>query len=125
MALNSAYDIRYNIGMSNKNVKKLLEEREFLLRELSSLRLLLHGSFVERYSVCSRAECKCHDGERHGPRRYLVVREGGKQRQKYIPNRCVGKALEGVEQGRRLREIAHQLTRVNLALMKEENSYGE
>ena len=106
--------------MSSKTVKKLLEERARLLAELGTLSRLLHGSWVERYSVCSRAGCKCRRGERHGPRRYLVVNEAGSQRQKYVQNSRVPAALEGLAQYRRLQEIVDRITQINLALMKED-----
>jgi hypothetical protein len=106
--------------MSNHSSKKLVEERAALLAELGTLSELLHGSWVERYSLCSNRNCKCHRGERHGPRRYLVVLEGGRQRQKYVPNSQVSAALEGLEQHRRLREIVDRITQINLALMKED-----
>ena len=105
--------------MSNQTAKKLLEERAKLLGELATLSRLLHGSWIERYSVCSRAGCKCHRGERHGPRRYLVVNEEGRQRQKYVPNAQVKAAREGLAQYRRLREIVDRITQLNLTLMKE------
>ena len=116
--LYSVYYIRYIYGMSNKTAKKLLEERTKLLEELATLSRLLHGSWVERYSVCSRAGCRCRRGERHGPRRYLVVNEDGRQRQKYVPNSQVEAAQEGLAQDRRLQEIAARITQLNLALMK-------
>lgn len=105
--------------MQSETVKKLLAERSRLVAELGTLSHVLHGSWVERYSLCSRANCRCHDGERHGPRRYLVVNEDGRQRQKYVPNSCVEQALEGLAQYRRLQDIVDRLTQVNLTLMKE------
>ena len=101
-------------------MKKLLEERVRLLAELGTLSRVLHGSWVERYSVCSRADCKCRHGDRHGPRRYLVVNEAGHQRQKYVQNSRVAVALEGLAQYRRLQEIVDRITTINLALMKED-----
>ena len=106
--------------MSSKPLKKMLEERASLLAELGTLSRLLHGSWVERYSVCSRADCKCRRGERHGPRRYLVVNEDGHQRQKYVQNSQTQVALEGLAQYRRLQEIVDRVTSINLALMKED-----
>jgi len=106
--------------MSTEQLERLLTERDRLLQEASSLTGLLHGSFVERYSVCSRPGCRCRQGERHGPRRYLVVNEDGLQRQKYVPNECVEAVLEGLGQDRRLREIVARLTLLNLAILKEE-----
>jgi len=108
--------------MSRETAKELLEERAGLLAELGTLSRLLHGSWVERYSVCSRADCKCRRGERHGPRHYLVVNEKGSQRQKYVANSQVDVALEGLAQHRRLREIVARITHINLALMTENNN---
>lgn len=98
----------------------MMVERVRLLAELGTLSRLLHGSWVERYSVCSRAGCKCRRGERHGPRRYLVVNEAGRQRQKYVQNSRVEAALKGLSQYRRLQEIVDRITHINLALMKED-----
>jgi hypothetical protein len=105
--------------MSNKTLKKLLDERTRLLAELASLSRILHGSWVERFSVCTRPGCRCHRGDRHGPRHYLVVREGGRQRQKYIPNSQVPAAQAGLAEHGRSREIVDRITQINLALMKE------
>jgi len=105
--------------MSIGTAKKLFEERARLLAELGTLSRLLHGSWVERYSVCSRENCKCRRGDRHGPRRYLVVNEAGRQRQKYVANAHVQVALEGIAQYRRLREIVDRITQINLTVMKD------
>lgn len=105
--------------MSNINVEKLLAERTALLTELGTLSQMLHGSWVERYSLCSRKNCKCHRGERHGPRHYLVVMEKGRQRQKYVPISQVEAAQAGRSEYGRLSEIVERITQINLALMKE------
>lgn len=117
--LHSVYYIRYSSSMSNKS-SKLLVGRARLLAELATLSRMLHGSWVERFSVCSRPACRCHSGHRHGPRRYLVVREGGRQRQKYVPNAHVAAAQAGLAEYRRVREIVDRITQINLALMKED-----
>ncbi len=108
--------------MLNFSVENLLKEHANLTSELGSFSQLLHGSWVERFSVCSKPQCKCHSGERHGPRRYLVVRENGKQRQKYIQNLQVDAAIKGRDEYRRLCEIVDRITQINLLLMKE-NAY--
>jgi len=109
--------------MSRQNVKKLIEERKRLLEELCGLSGMLHGSWVERYSVCSRKNCRCRRGERHGPRCYLVVNENGCQRQKYIPNGLVERARAGVAAYHRAVSIIDRITSINLELIKE-RKYG-
>ena len=106
--------------MSSPSPKHLTLERTRLLAELSTLSRLLHGSWVERYSVCARADCDCHQGARHGPRHYLVVNEAGHQKQKYVRHAQVKAAVQGLAQYRRLQEIVERITQINLALMKEE-----
>ena len=105
--------------MSKKIVQELLNERGLLLAEIGGLPRMLHGTWVERFSTCSRPRCRCHSGDRHGPRHYLVVREKGRQRQKYIPNGQVGAARTGLAEYHRAREIVDRITHINLALMKE------
>ncbi len=102
-------------------IKKYRKEKDLLLKELSGLTDILHGSWVERFSTCSNKKCRCHKSSeyRHGPRRYLVINENGRQKQKYVPNRFVDQAKLGIEQHHRMKEIIDQLTTINLALMKE------
>ena len=109
--------------MSNLNIEKLINERSQLLEELKTLSQMLHGSWVERYSVCSIKSCKCHKGERHGPRHYLVINNAGRQRQKYIPNSLVESAQLGVKEYRRVIDIIDKITSINLKLIKE-RKYG-
>jgi len=105
--------------MPNSDIEKLVNERSELLDELKALTQVLHGSWVKRYSVCSRKNCKCHKGERHGPRHYLVINENGRQRQKYIPNSLVESARTGVLQYQRSADIINRITYINLELIKE------
>ncbi len=109
--------------MSNSNIKKLVNERSLLLEELKTLSQMLHGSWVERYSVCSIKNCKCHKGERHGPRHYLVINENGKQRQKYIQNSQVESGQKGVSEYHKAMDLIDQITSINLKLIKE-RKYG-
>lgn len=97
-------------------------EKKVLLEEISSLGDILHGSWVERYTTCSNKKCRCHKNAkyRHGPRRYLVINENGRQRQKYIATPLVDKTHKGIRQHHRLKEIVDRLTAINLVLMKED-----
>ncbi len=106
--------------MSSPSPKHRTAERARLLAELATLSRLLHGSWVERHTVCTRADCDCHRGARHGPRHYLVINEAGHQKQKYVRHAQVQAALQGLAQYRRLQEIVARITHINLVVMKEE-----
>ena len=110
--------------MSSKNIKKLKKEREKLLTELGKQSGLLHGSWFERYSICSRPNCKCHNGQKHGPRHYIIVNDHGTQKQKYVPNSQVNAARKGLRQYKHLQAIVDRITEINISLMREK-AYAE
>lgn len=101
-----------------KSVAVLLRRRQEVLREAASLWMLISGSFLRRFSTCSRPECRCHKGQRHGPRFYVVVTEEKAQRQHYVPREQVKAVQAGIRQYRRLLKIVAKLTRINLELMR-------
>lgn len=110
--------------MSNDEIQKLLERRKQLVEELTRHAGVLHGTWVERYTVCSRPDCACHHGEKHGPRYHLAVMEDGKQRQHYIRLSKKAQALRGLEHNQIIEDILQEVTRINLKLMKED-AYGD
>jgi len=105
--------------MQAKSIQALIAKRSHLLAEIPKLTLMLHGSWIERYSTCSRKNCKCHQGKRHGPHYCIVVNDDGHQRQKYVPKAMVDTAKNGLAQYKRLQELVKQITLINLAIMKE------
>jgi hypothetical protein len=105
--------------MQTNSIHALIVKRSHLLSEMSKLTLLLHGSWMERYSTCVRKNCTCHNGQRHGPHYCIVVNEDGRQRQKYIPQSMIDTAKAGLAQYKRLQELVRQITTINLAIMKE------
>lgn len=102
----------------NQEERKLIRQRERLLQSLAGLPLLLHASYLERFSVCSRPQCRCHRGMKHGPRAYLVVYRDKRQRQVYVPNPQQKAVLRGLRQYEQLAEIVQAITDINLKLMR-------
>lgn len=100
-------------------IKALHSERQQLLQELSSLSHLIRGSFFQRFSTCSRPNCNCHKGQRHGPRSYVAVTQDKTQKQHYIPKQQVDVIRDGVQQYHRLLEIVDRITAINLKLMRK------
>ncbi len=103
----------------NAKSRILIERRQRFLRELSSLALLTHGSYVERFSTCARENCACHQGRKHGPRAYVVVYRDGKQRQVYVPKDELKLVRKGLRQHERAMKLMRQITDINLKLMRE------
>lgn len=93
-------------------------KRRGLLRKLGSLAGLLQGSYVERFSLCARKGCLCHQGQRHGPRSYLVVYRRKRQRQLYVREAERPAVRRGLRQHEQARKLIAQLTDVNLWLLR-------
>jgi hypothetical protein len=96
----------------------LQKRRRKLLGEAASLWLLICGSSFERFSTCSRPQCGCHKGQRHGPRTYVAVTVQKVQKQHYVPKEQVEAVEKGIRQYHRLLEIVLDVTRINLELMR-------
>jgi len=98
--------------------QKLLRKRQVLLEQMASLPLMVQGSYLERWNVCTRANCACHRGQKHGPRSYLVIYQDHKQRQVYVPQAQREAVLRGISQHQQLLAIVKEITRINLQLMR-------
>src|SRR3990172_6360870 len=106
-----------------RSIASLKKRRQRLLREAASLWLLICGSSFQRFSTCSRSQCSCHKGQRHGPRTYVVVNEQQAQKQHYVPNEQLKAVEKGIRQYRRLLEIVLEVTQINLELMRRSALY--
>jgi hypothetical protein len=96
----------------------LRRKRAALLRDLARLSGLLHGSYLERFTTCSRPRCACHDGRKHGPRTYLIVYRQKRQRQLYIRQADRAAVQRGLHQHEMLTHLVRDLTDVNIQLLR-------
>lgn len=103
----------------NASSKRLVARRRRLLQKLEALSLLVHGSYLERFSTCSRKGCACHQGKKHGPRTYVVIHRDGRQRQVYVPKEEVGSIRKGLRQHEQALALFRKITDINLKLMRD------
>jgi len=112
--------ISYNtcdiIRMTSEH-EQLIEERSALLNELRLLSHMVHGSILERLTVCSRPNCQCKQGKKHGPITCIVINEDKKQRQKYVPKKMVKHAADAINEYHRAIEIIDRISQINLMLI--------
>jgi hypothetical protein len=96
----------------------LRRKRRSLLQKLAGLSLLLHGSYVERFSTCTRRRCACHEGRRHGPRSYLALYRQKRQRQIYVRQAERPAVRRGLRQHDELLKLVERLTNLNVQLLR-------
>ena len=83
------------------------------LSQLTSQAGLLRGSLSVRERVCGKPGCKCTRGEKHVSL-YLVVSEGGKYRQLFVPKELESQVRSWVENHKRARGLLEAVSDICL-----------
>ena len=73
---------------------------------------VLHGSLIRRRRTCGKPNCTCTRGQLHEGL-YLVVTEGGRSRQLYVPQEWEQTVQHWIEQYRTARELMDDLSRIH------------
>lgn len=79
---------------------------------------MLHGTVIERQRVCGKPNCKCTRGQKHRSL-YLVVTEGGKPRQLYVPQDWEQTVRQWVKDYQKARELMEELSRLHWLKVRE------
>lgn len=58
--------------MRRKSTLALRQRKRTLLRLLALPPQAIRASVVERFGTCGKANCSCHQGQKHGPYYYLT-----------------------------------------------------
>jgi len=91
------------------------------IKELESLLMkifLVKGRIIKRYVLCSKKNCKCREGELHGPYYYLSCRDKGKIVQIYIPKDSLKEVEEGIRNYKGLEEVVANISEGNIKKIK-------
>lgn len=81
------------------------------LAQIVAGRGLIRGTLQERLQLCGKPTCRCARGQRHRVL-YLVLREGGKLRQLYVPKAWEERVRQWVANHRTLRGLLKELSEV-------------
>jgi hypothetical protein len=107
--------------LSRKSTLALRQRKAFLLRQLEIQADLLRASYVERFSVCGKKQCRCrHGGPKHGPFYYFTQSLGvGKINKFLLKTEAQQKAAqEGIAHFRQLHEQVEELSQINSELLR-------
>lgn len=97
----------------------LLIARRNRLREdlLNVLDDVMVGSIVEAYRTCGKPDCRCHDGEKHGPYYLLTWSVEGRTKTRHIPKEELPRIRRMTENYQKAREALRKLGEVNRKLV--------
>jgi uncharacterized protein DUF6788 len=108
---------------TRKSTLALRKRKQFLLSRIGVRPDCLRASFVERFSVCGKANCHCHHGgEKHGPFYYLTQCLAAGQINKFLLKTPAGQqaAKAGIDHYRQLQEQLEELSQINAELLRRE-----
>lgn len=74
---------------------------------------LLHGTLLRRTRVCGKPRCRCMRGQKHESL-YLVVRQGGRTRQVFIPKDWEARVTQWVQEYRNAQELLDEISQACL-----------
>jgi len=72
---------------------------------------MLRGSLLVRRRVCGKPRCKCASGDKHESL-YLVISEGGKSRQLFVPRDWEATVRQWVQDYHQAQEFMEELSRM-------------
>jgi len=81
------------------------------LAKLLSQRGIMRGCLLRRWRVCGKPRCKCTRGQKHEGL-YLVVGEGGRTRQLYVPKEWEQAVCQWVDDYHRARGLMENISSI-------------
>ena len=103
--------------LSALSAPQLRVRRARLARQLPHVEMTLLGSLQTQGRRCGKQECRCAQGELHGPYVYLSVRTGARRRLLYIPANLAEEVRRRVEVTGRLETTLAEISAINLELV--------
>ena len=105
------------IMLTDRERKRLEQEREALVEQLRGLGNLMRGTVLQVGVKCGRAGCGCERGEKHR-KVHLSVNLGGRTRGCYLGREREGLVAPLIAEYQRAWRVINALTTVNLALVR-------
>jgi hypothetical protein len=78
---------------------------------------LLTGSLVEQTRRCGKPDCRCAEGEPHGPYVYLSPRPQGRGRLRYVPAAFIATVRARLRRGEQVQAALAEISAINLELL--------
>jgi len=105
----------------------LRQRKATLLRQIAVQPDLLRASFVERYGQCGKPNCRCHQGDKHGPFFYLTQCLAAGHVKKFLLKgpQQQQRARQGIDHFNALYEQMEELSQINSELLRRNEPLAE
>jgi hypothetical protein len=103
--------------LTTLSTRALLTRRRRLAARLGDVEQVLAGSMVEQMRRCGKPECRCADGEPHGPYVYLSPRPQGRGKLRYVPAEFLAAVRARLRRGEQVQAALAEISAINLELL--------
>jgi len=101
-------------GLSSRALRA---RRRALAGRLGEVERVLAGSLVEQTRRCGKPECRCADGEPHGPYAYFAPRTRGRGRLRYVPAPLTEVVRRYLRRGEQVDAVLAEISAINAELL--------
>jgi len=100
--------------MGNKlTVAEVRRRISLLARRLGRRGALMRGSLAQLYVRCGRKDCRCAQGQKHGPYVYVSVFQGRRTKSVYVPRHLETEVRQWVRNAQAVQKDLLEITRLN------------
>jgi hypothetical protein len=103
--------------LSSLSTRALLTRRRRVAARLGEVEQVLAGTLVEQTRRCGKADCRCAQGEPHGPYVYFSPRPAGRGRLRYVPSELVAAVRARLRRGEQVQVVLAEISAINLELL--------
>jgi hypothetical protein len=107
----------HNNDLAQMSVRQLRARRRALAARLGDVQQVLAGTLTEQSRRCGRPECRCADGEPHGPYAYFTPRPAGRGRARYVPAALAGVVRRCLQRGAEVEAVLAEISAINAELL--------
>ena len=104
-------------GLSDEPTPALLARRARLAAGLPDVQGVLVGSLSEQTRRCGRPECRCAQGQPHGPYAYFTPKPAGRGRARYVPAGLVAMVRARLARGEQVATLLAEISAINAELL--------
>jgi hypothetical protein len=97
----------------NLTVAGIRRRISLLARRLGRRGALMRGSLAQLYVRCGRKDCRCAQGQKHGPYLYVSVFQGRRTKSVYVPRHWETEVRQWVQNAQAVQEDLLEITRLN------------
>jgi hypothetical protein len=103
--------------LSDEPTAALLARRRRLAARLGDVEGVLVGSLTEQTRRCGRPDCRCAQGEPHGPYAYFTPKPAGRGRARYVPAVLVASVRAWLARGEQVHTLLAEISAINAELL--------